>query len=381
MSPIATVSDGLARGRDNFLSLRHILAGCVLVSHAFFVFRGADVREPLLDETGLDLGQHAVNLFFALSGFLVVQSLERRGVKAYARARALRLLPGLVMATFFTAFVIGPLVTSLPLGAYLRDSGTWRFLLDIVPRFNGHATLPGVFENQPAHEAMITIWTIKYEIACYALLAIGGVALLKRWPAVVLAACAFGFALMSLPSRMVLPDAIHSFARLGMCFALGVGAWLYRRQMPLDGRFVIGGIVLSLALVRTTLGLPVMILAECYGALWLAFLPTAWLGGALPIVGSDMAGWLGPAKAPLALLAGADFSYGIYLYGFPLEQAVFQFLRPSSPWLLIVQVLPVVLAVALGSWLLIEKPALALKSRRAGRKMPQRTPLPEGQTS
>ncbi|CAH1672678.1 MULTISPECIES: acyltransferase [unclassified Chelatococcus] len=381
MSPIATVSNGLARGRDNFLSLRHILAGCVLVSHAFFVFRGADVREPLLDETGLDLGQHAVNLFFALSGFLVVQSLERRGVKAYARARALRLLPGLVMATLFTAFVIGPIVTSLPLGAYLRDSATWRFLVDIVPRFNGHATLPGVFEDQPANEAMITIWTIKYEIACYALLAIGGFALLRRRPAIVLAACALGFALMSLPSRIVLPDAVHSFARLGMCFAFGVGAWLYRRQMPLDGRFVIGGVLLSLALARTTFGLPVMILAECYGALWLAFLPTAWPGGALSIVGSEMAGGPGLVKAPLALLAGADFSYGIYLYGFPLEQAIFQFLQPSSPWLLIVQVLPVVLIVALGSWLLVEKPALALKSRRAVGELPQSAPVAEGQTS
>ncbi|MBS7703500.1 acyltransferase family protein [Chelatococcus asaccharovorans] len=381
MSPIATVSDGLARGRDNFLSLRHVLAGCVLVSHAFFVFRGGGVSEPLLDETGLDLGQHAVNLFFALSGFLVVQSLERRGTAAYAKARALRLLPGLVAATLFTAFIIGPLVTALPLGAYLRDSRTWLFLLEIVPRFNGHATLPGVFDGLPAHEAMITIWTIKYEIACYALLALGGAGLLKRRPAVVLGACALGFVLMSLPSRIVLPDSVHSFARLGMCFALGVGAWRYRSRMPLDGRFVIGGILLSLALAKTLFGLPVMILAECYGALWLAFLPTTWLNGPLSFMGAELTGGAGLTKGPLTLLAGADFSYGIYLYGFPLEQAVFQFLRPSSPWLLIVAVLPVVLMVTLASWLLIEKPALALKPRGASRSVPQLDPIPEGQTS
>lgn len=381
MSPILTVSDGLARRRDNFLSLRHVLAAGVLISHAYFVVFGTGVSEPLLDETGLDLGQHAVNIFFALSGFLVVQSLERRGVRAYAQARALRLLPGLVMAALFTAFVIGPVVTTLGLGAYLSDTATWRFLFDIVPRFDGHAALPGVFTDQPAPVAMITIWTIKYEIACYALLAIGGAAVLSRRPAVILALVALGFAVMCLPVQVPLPDYVHSFARLGMCFALGVAAWLYRRRMPLDGRFVLALVAVALVLASTLPGLPIMIVAECYAALWLAFLPlTGFTTGPLSFLGGALASVLAPLRSPLGFLAGADFSYGIYLYGFPIEQATFWLFRPSSPWVLLFAALPMVLIVTMGSWLFIEKPVLALKPKvRAPRPDPQPARVPEAQ--
>jgi peptidoglycan/LPS O-acetylase OafA/YrhL len=348
-----SISDGLARGRDNFLALRHLLALCVLVSHAYFVVNGPDVAEPLLRTTGLDLGQHAVNLFFTISGFLVVQSLERRGFAGYAQARALRLFPGLVLAVLVAAFVVGPLATSLGLGPYFRDPRTWLFVGEIVPRFNGHATLPGVFERQPAHDVMITIWTIKYEIACYVLLAVGGIFGLRRRP-VVVAALAGCFLVMIAGTFVALPDAVLSLARFGLCFSIGVAAWLYREELPLRATYVAALVLLAVILSGTRLGIPVMTIAECYGVLWLAFLPLA------PGPGTTL------GRRP----TGPDLSYGIYLYGFPLEQLTYSLVHPAAPWLLLAIALPLTLVVAALSWYGVERPALALKAAHAARRSP-----------
>ena len=97
------------------------LALAVVVSHAFSVVTGDVENEPLLALTGMTLGEHAVNGFFAVSGFLVTMSFLRRGWRDYAIARTLRILPGLVAATLVVALVAGPLLSTLPVADYLRQ--------------------------------------------------------------------------------------------------------------------------------------------------------------------------------------------------------------------------------------------------------------------
>lgn len=69
--------------------------------------------------------------------------------------------------------------------------------------------------------------------------------------------------------------------------------------------------------------------------------------------------WLGlmnPAK--IYILKGADYSYGIYLYGFAIQQAV-QHLIPQLNWAgNFVVALTVVSVISAISWIFIEKPAL-----------------------
>src|SRR5947208_1911783 len=72
---------------------------------------------------------HAVNGVFAISGFLVTMSFERRGWRDYAVARCLRIAPALIVATLVTAFVIGAPLTRLPLAAYYADPALWRFVI------------------------------------------------------------------------------------------------------------------------------------------------------------------------------------------------------------------------------------------------------------
>jgi peptidoglycan/LPS O-acetylase OafA/YrhL len=87
-----TTEDVLSPEHNCFAAIRLAMAVCVLVSHCFFLATGTMTAEPLVGWTGYMLGQHAVQVFFILSGVLVAQSLDRsRSVLGFAVARGLRI--------------------------------------------------------------------------------------------------------------------------------------------------------------------------------------------------------------------------------------------------------------------------------------------------
>jgi hypothetical protein len=140
------LNNSLEPDQNSFGVVRLALAFMVLVSHAYFLKTGSTVAEPLITWTGYTLGQHAVQGFFVLSGLLVAQSLMRaRAVSHFAIARALRIFPGLIVCVLVTAFVIGPLATTLTPAAYLGDGQLARYLAKTLSLMTGSAPLPGVF--------------------------------------------------------------------------------------------------------------------------------------------------------------------------------------------------------------------------------------------
>src|SRR5437588_5762113 len=131
----------MARRRDNFGVLRLGAATAVLVSHAFGLTGRAD---PFRAVAGQTLGDAAVAVFFAISGFLVVGSWSRDpNLFRFLARRAKRIWPGLAVAVLFTAYVVGPLFTRLSVKDYLDSGGTHAFLswLVMLPTHR----LPGVF--------------------------------------------------------------------------------------------------------------------------------------------------------------------------------------------------------------------------------------------
>src|SRR5829696_8261681 len=113
----------MARPFDNFTIIRLGLALAVVVSHAFSVTTGSPDAEPLVRATGFSLGEHAVNGFFAVSGFLVTMSYDRRGPRDYALARLLRIVPAFAAATLAVALLLGPVLTRVPTPEYLASLG------------------------------------------------------------------------------------------------------------------------------------------------------------------------------------------------------------------------------------------------------------------
>jgi len=210
----------VAAGRDNNLNLlRMLAASSVLFSHSY-ALTGHMLQEPLVVASGqrTDAATIGVIVFFAISGFLIAQSLARTpSLYAYTIARALRILPGLMLAKLFCVLVLGWYATSLASAAYWTHADTWRFLL-ACPYFDVRDRLPGVFERNPYPLAVDgSLWTIPVETWCYAAAAaLALVTLLRRPAAFTVAALAATIAYAMFPQHPGTPSRRrHSASRRG----------------------------------------------------------------------------------------------------------------------------------------------------------------------
>lgn len=344
MRSAPTIGEALARPANGFAVVRLALALAVVVSHAFSVTSGASVEEPLVASTGFSLGEHAVNGFFAISGFLVTMSFVRRGWRDYAISRALRIVPGLVVAALAVSLLLGAALTRLDLGSYLRDPALWRYVTGLLTTFKTNAALPGVFADNPFRYPMGTVWTLKYEVICYVGVLGCGIAglLVRRGPAT-LAAVALFVTLLGL--GLFAPGAgkgQETALRLPFLFAAGGVLYLWRDAVRLSVWPLLAAVAATVLMRETGAYRALLFAAEAYGILWLS---------------------LAPALARPALDLRQDLSYGTYLYGWPVQQALVQLFPGTGAWALLGPSLVLTLLVAAASWLAVERPALALKAK------------------
>lgn len=320
----------------------------VVLSHAFQL-ADRDGRDPLLALTGrTSLGTLAVWVFFAISGYLVTESwLSDPQPARYALRRALRIGPGLLVAVVAAMLVIGPLFSSLGPRGYFADPSSWHYAstgLLYVQQY----TLPGVFQgNHWGSDVNSSLWTLRYELMCYALVPLlvargaprsrtlaTGVATLM---VVIAATIPHGLG-VGLPGQLE----VHTVTELLAFFATGATLRLWSDRIV--WRAATAGIAAGVATI---------------GVLW---------SGAFILVPAGLAYatlyfGLHTRTVRVPLIGSADLSYGTYIYGFLVEQAVVNVLGGSAPTAVVFGLgLPVTLGCALLSWRFVEYPALRLKS-------------------
>jgi peptidoglycan/LPS O-acetylase OafA/YrhL len=340
---------GVAPG---FNAIRLTAAVAVLASHAFDLAPTSGWPEPMRQFSGgqSNLAGTAVYVFFLISGFLVTASyLRSRTLSEYASKRALRILPALVVVVLLTACVLGPALTTKPLGDYFADATFRSHLWNVVTI--GDFLLPGVFEHTPNKMVNGSIWTLRYEVVCYTLLAL------------VFAAGLLGYRrafLVVLVPLIVLGwwakgRHIYTFAPLGIefpyilrflaYFAAGMAFYIFKDFIVLDWRLATVAALLSIVFLR-------------FGYYHLFF----------PLLGGYIVMFLAmqPSLGP-AFLRENDYSYGFYLYAFPLQQLVVV-LAPSyvAWWTNILWAVPLTLLFAVASWHLVERPTLSLVRNKVG---------------
>ena len=337
--------------------LRVTAASAVLFSHSYALYGLAEPK-PIGSFT---LGQVAVFVFFAISGYLVGQSWDRDpNPKRFTVRRALRILPGLFVAITFTTLVVGPIATTLPVMEYLLSPGTYKYFISNASLVVGVYELPGVFKNNPyPHSINGSLWTLRYEVLMYAWLAIIGLLMShKRVKAVCLLSLiffssswyicrVFGIDQYKLPLPLIWQLGIGfdgiQIAMLGAFFFCGSCLYLFRTNVPLS---VWIAIPLCIACALIDSQVYAVVLA------WITIPYTA-------IVFAQMA-------PPLfRRLKGVDYSYGIYIYAFPIQQTVSLFgFHNGLGWFaaLVISALTT-LALAATSWHFVEHPALTWKAR------------------
>ncbi|MEM6663814.1 MAG: acyltransferase [Pseudomonadota bacterium] len=333
---------------NNLNLIRMLAALAVLVSHAWPITRGPGTPEPLQQLTGYSLGTLAVMVFFGLSGFLLTISLQRDAAPIrFLQRRLLRLWPGLFASLALVTLVVGPMTTTLGFADYFGAGATWRFVGQNLVFGPLVPTLPGVFQANPYTSVAGSIWTLKYEVACYLLLllaAIGGTFRSGRWGNLVLVGFAAGWAALFWREAWApLHPHIENMHLLSLPFAIGAALAAFADRLPRSLEVAALLLVATVFARSTLLYEPLLALALVYTTLAL--------------------GLRRPGAFGIYNRFG-DYSYGTYLYAFPLQGlAVFVF-GPQTPWLNILIAFPATMVCAVLSWHLIEAPCLRWARRR-----------------
>jgi peptidoglycan/LPS O-acetylase OafA/YrhL len=328
---------------NNLNVLRLIGASLVLYGHSF-VFLG--LREPLFLSWS-PLGPLGVYIFFTISGYLITQSSERAPhlLRFFAR-RALRIFPGLIVCSLLSVLILGPALTTLPLQDYFENQYTWQYLRNIGLYIGYY--LPGVFESNRVPNAVNgSLWSLPVEFLMYIVVATSCLLRGNRW---VFAALAVISAVITLFWAQSTTEMVVVYAfDLRQAFICGtyfwVGAVFYKFDLK---RFF----SLSAAVIACVVILCLEPWAEVLRVVAWVLLPTIVLA-------------FGLSYSPMLnkLTCSGDYSYGIYIYAFPIQQTVV-YLYPQMP---LSSYLPLCFTLALLcailSWHLVEQPSLALRPR------------------
>lgn len=332
--------------RSNSLNaLRLLLAALVIVSHAWPLTG----REPEPGLGGATLGVWAVFGFFGISGFLITRSrLSGRPAVDFYRARALRILPAFIVCLLAVAFIFAPL------SLLFDPAGSWSFTnaltfvgrnLALYPPYLFQGGLDGTLTTTPFLELWNgPLWTLFWEACCYVAIGVAVNVIPRSRLALVLSAAFVLLTVAGLAQALdvvVLPELLARVLPLILAFLAGALALLFAERLPVTVLTIGAAAVLLVGAILLGL-LPEL------GTLPLAFLLLV-LGSVLPLqrVG-----------------ATHDISYGIYIYGWPVQQLVVLWLGPDIPLALdLVIVFAITAVLAWLSCVLIERPALTLKSR------------------
>jgi peptidoglycan/LPS O-acetylase OafA/YrhL len=344
-----TLAEAWAGERNNFNLMRLVAAWLVVYGHAWAI-TATPGQDLVLWLTQFKFaGSVAVDMFFVISGFLIAASLQRNSIGSYLASRALRIAPGLAVCVALSAFVLGPMLSTA--ADYWHRPEVWRYFWTNASLTSNTYFLPGVFEGLPRTAVNGSLWTLPIEARLYlALMFAGllGVLTPRRYTPLWLLTLACGYAWARW--RAPLPEWLANYAWCVAFFISGTALWIHRARVRLS-RWWLLGLLLAAGITRggPWFHIPYYLLL-CYGTLFLAFVPR------LPMIRHN------------------DLSYGLYLYGWPSQQLVEQFIAPGGTVSRnIAWATALALLMAAGSWFLVERPALRLK-KRFGTRSPAASP-------
>lgn len=349
---------------NNFDALRLVGALLVILGHGYaLVARPLEIPVIL----GYPLQTIGVIVFFAISGYLITASWSRtKNPLTYGLARCLRIFPALILVVLVTALVIGPWVSVLPRSEYFDNPGTSTYIVNNIKLF-ATFPLPGVWDDLPYPSAVNgSLWTLFVEFLCY----------------------------LAVPMLFIFPRVIRP---LGAVLALVITVRL--AEAPIEESPIFWGVRL-----RDAAGLWVFFaggaLLRLASERWRGFrfrTDVAVAAVALQFLVTDLA----PAYAlelsavtlPYAVLTVGlartpyiartarfgDFSYGLYLWAFPVQQLVIDLWGVQRMAVNLLLVVGITWVLAFVSWHVVESPALRLKDAIARRTT--RRPRPAAPSS
>jgi len=324
---------------NNFDLIRFIAAVAVVFSHSYPVTGSFNDQEPLYEITNGQntIGGTAVGIFFIISGFLITQSfINSKSLSRYFLSRLLRIFPALACMVLCCVFVIGPLFTTYVMKEYFSSGVSYRYLFNILT-YTKYSTLPGVFASNAFPGTVNgSLWSLPYEVLFYISVPALGLFLLKK-PLPALALSSAGLILVF--SGFLVTGYLGYMTNYFLC---GSMFYCFRKNVVLNGWLALLSLVL-------------LFLSNYYNFYNQSF---GLLGGYLVLFMAFR------MKLRLHHFARyGDFSYGIYIWAFPVQQVLVALNPATTPLRNFLVSMPFIFILAFLSWFMIEKRSLELKAR------------------
>lgn len=350
------------RDHANNLDALRVFAALMVIHGHGSVLSGA----PGAGIWGVPFARVGLDVFFSVSGYLVTASWERNPLlRTFLFKRALRIFPGLIACVLAMVLVLGPLLTRVSLWDYLTARETVGYLGNIA--LYSELYLPGVFTGLREQGAVNgSLWSLLPEFACYLTVPLFAlIAIRLRVAALAGAALLCGAAGLAMfygglePISIVHLDIRYALVEVPF-FLVGAGLYLLDRRFGdafwradvcllfFGGNYVISAWLDWWNIPFEWFTLPYMVLA--FGRM------------SLPIVRRTA--------------RFGDFSYGLYLYAFPVQQAVLAVWPQAEYPVLLCTALTLPLAAL--SWHFVERPALSWCGRLARSAAEQAPPAALG---
>lgn len=347
---VRTIGNSMQGRENNFDVIRFFAALFVIYAHAF-PLSGGDEQTGFLwkiFDYHESMGSYGVYIFFTLSGFLITMSfLSKPKPRTYLKARALRILPAFELAILLSVFLLGPLVTTLSTGDYFLHPDTYKYLSNLfVFPVNFIQTLPGVFATNPFPGAVNgSLWTIPMEVVFYFFILFLGMLGWLRRKRVVLGLCILGVVAFLVSQQLLGYEGLGRYVTLALTlfipFSFGMVLYLFKDHIPLRGVYALialAGLILCLRFFEN------QVLVNLFAAYLILYIGLS-------------------RRARLYRFARfGDLSYGLYVFAFPVQQAVSYFMgRGVTPLSNFIISAIIVAVLAFLSWHLVEKRFLRLK--------------------
>jgi peptidoglycan/LPS O-acetylase OafA/YrhL len=336
--------------KNNFDFLRLLFASFVLITHSYSL-SGIKECDWLCQLTNgqVSFSSLGVKGFFIISGYLIFQSMERsKGFADYYRKRVLRLFPALIVVLLLTV-LLAPLIYQGPI-PYFKNDKVWTYLPNNLSLYKLQYNIPGVFDNNVYKGAINgSLWTIPYEFTMYVVLSL--LILFKNTRLLI---------------TVILVTLLLLFTVVNVFFSVQIDSYSFILEgnyfFSLGMYFLAGSLLAAVKIKeinarQLNIAIAATFIVLISSTVFSHFNPVAFFTLPIIIIG------VGIRSAPGINSVGdklGDLSYGIYIYGFPVQQTLMHF-YPFNYLGLMMLSLPISYVLAYCSWHLVEAKALAFK--------------------
>ena len=334
------------RSENNFDFLRLVFSSAVILSHSF-PLTGKDEFFASITNGQLGLGSLSVDIFFILSGYLIFTSLKySKTIKNYIWKRVLRLYPALIILMLISLAILPFFYKG---NSIFSEKEYWTYLPNNLSLYKVQFFINGIFESNPYPKAINgSLWSLSYEFTMYIILVL-----------------LFPFKKSKYIFHIILVCFIASYAlyifKPNFLSKLFNHIYLDTKELyRLSTYFLAGSLLYFVKFekfnnIYTRISLLILLFLSLYFTLFKVVAPLT-----LPV----LILLIGTLKTKYISSIGekfGDISYGVYIYGFIVQQIFMNYLNLNVIELTIYSI-TVTYFVAYLSWHYVEKPMQKYKN-------------------